>query len=60
MKAIWPEKYREDVKPASSDASQQLLDRLTEMARKEIEERKRLEASSTEAEYRELDQDHGK
>jgi hypothetical protein len=60
MKAIWPEKYREDARPQQTDASQQLLDRLTEMARKEIEERKRLEAGSTEAEFRELDQDPGK
>jgi hypothetical protein len=54
LKAAWPEKYREDVKPQNNDASQQLLDKLTEVARKEIEERRRLEAGSTEAEYREL------
>jgi hypothetical protein len=54
LKAEAPEKYREDVKPANNDASQELLDRLTEMARKEIAERRRLEAGSTEAEYREL------
>jgi hypothetical protein len=54
MKAIWPEKYREDAKPQSNSDSRQLLDKLTEMARKEIAERERLEAESTEAEYREL------
>jgi hypothetical protein len=54
MKALWPEKYREDAKPVSEDASQQLLDKLTEMARLDIEKRKRLEAEATEAEYREL------
>jgi tRNA A37 N6-isopentenylltransferase MiaA len=55
MKAIWPEKYRDDVKPQSTDAGRQLLDRLTEMARREIEERKRLEAEATDGEFRELD-----
>jgi hypothetical protein len=54
MKAIWPEKYRDDVKPQSTDAGRQLLDRLTEMARKEIAERKRLEAEATDGEFREL------
>jgi hypothetical protein len=54
LKAAWPEKYREDVKPQSADAGRQLLDKLTEMARKEIEERKRLEEGSVEGEYRDL------
>ena len=54
MKAIWPEKYREDAKPVSTDPSRQLLDKLTEMARKEVAERQRLEAEATEGEYREL------
>jgi hypothetical protein len=54
LKAAWPEKYKDDAKPQSSDASRQLLDRLTEMARKEMAERQRLEEGSTEAEFREL------
>jgi hypothetical protein len=53
-KAEMPQKYREDIKPANNDAAQQLLDRLTEMAAKELEERRRLEASATEGEYRDL------
>jgi hypothetical protein len=60
MKAAWPEKYREDAKPQNNDAAQELLDRLTAMAAKDIERRKQLEAESTEAEYRELDQGNGK
>jgi hypothetical protein len=54
LKAAWPEKYREDAKPASTDSSRQLLDKLTEMARKEVAERQRLEAEATEGEYRDL------
>jgi hypothetical protein len=53
-KAEWPEKYREDVKPRQNDAAQELLDRLTAMAAREIEERKRLEEGATEGEYRDL------
>jgi hypothetical protein len=49
LKAEWPEKYREDIKPANNDASRELLDRVTAMAAKEVEERKRLEG-----EYRDL------
>jgi hypothetical protein len=54
LKAAWPEKYRDDAKPVSTDPSRQLLDKLTEMARKEVAERQRLEAEATEGEYREL------
>jgi hypothetical protein len=54
MKSIWPEKYREDARPQQEDASQQLLDRLTEMARKDLEKRRQLEAEASEGEYREL------
>jgi hypothetical protein len=54
LKAAWPEKYRDDARPVSDDPSRQLLDRLTEMARKEMEERQRLEEGSVEAEYRDL------
>jgi hypothetical protein len=60
LKGAWPEKYRKDVKPQNNDAAQELLDRLTAMAAKEIAERKRLEAESTQVEYRELDQDREK
>jgi hypothetical protein len=54
MKAAWPEKYREDAKPQNTDTAQELLDRLTEMAAKDIERRRQLEAEATEVEYREL------
>jgi len=60
MKSIWPEKYRDDAKPQQEDASQALLDKLTEMAKKEIEQRKRLESEATEADYRELGPDSEK
>lgn len=55
MKAIWPEKYRDDAKPQQQDSAQELLDRLTEMARKDIERRKALEEGATDGEFRELD-----
>jgi hypothetical protein len=55
MKAAWPEKYRDDAKPQQTDAAQELLDRLTAMAARDIEERRRLESQSTSVEYRELD-----
>jgi hypothetical protein len=54
LKAEAPEKYREDSKIVVQDHSQMLLDKLTEMAGKEIEERKRLEEGSVEGEYRDL------
>jgi hypothetical protein len=54
LKAAWPEKYQDDAKPVSASESRQLLDRLTEMARKEIEERKPLEEGATEGEFRDL------
>jgi Fe-S cluster biosynthesis and repair protein YggX len=54
LKAEAPEKYREDVRPANNDASQELLDRLTAMAAKDIAERRKLEEGATEGEYREL------
>jgi hypothetical protein len=54
LKAAWPEKYREDVKPQSADAGRQLLDKLTEMARKEMAERQRLEEGATKGEYLDL------
>jgi hypothetical protein len=54
LKAAWPEKYREEIKPQSNDASRQLLDKLTEMARVEMEQRRLLEEGSVDGEYREL------
>jgi hypothetical protein len=46
--------------PASlTDSARQLLDKLTELAGKEREERERLEGGSTEAEYRELGEQDG-
>jgi hypothetical protein len=62
MKAEWPEKYREEAKVVVNDSAQQLLDKLTEMAAKELEERRKLEAGATEGEYRDLgekDQNRG-
>jgi hypothetical protein len=54
MKAENPAKYRENSPPVARDEGRELLDRLTEMARKEIEERRRLEAGATEGEYRDI------
>jgi hypothetical protein len=54
LKAEAPDKYREDVKPTNNDATQEWLARLTEMVRKELEERRRLEEGAAEEEYREL------
>jgi hypothetical protein len=54
LKAEKPEKFRENAQPQQTDASQELLDRLTAMAAKEIEAGRRLEAGATEAEYRDL------
>ena len=53
-KAIWPEKYREETKVYVQDSAKELLERLTEMAGKEIEERRKLEEGSVEGEYRDL------
>jgi len=54
LKAAWPEKYREDVKPQNTSEARKLLDRLAEMATKEMEARKRLEEGATEGEFRDL------
>jgi hypothetical protein len=59
LKAEAPEKYREDARIVVQDSSKELLEKLTEMAGKEIEERKRLEGGATEGEYRELDDSKG-
>src|SRR5919106_1853620 len=54
MKAENPDKYREEAKVVVNDSAQQLLDKLTAMAAKELEERRRLEAGVTEGEHRDL------
>jgi hypothetical protein len=46
-KSIWPEKYREETKVYVQDSAKELLNKLTEMAGKEIEERKKLEGGAT-------------
>jgi hypothetical protein len=56
MKAENPSKYRENSPPVARDEGWELLDRLTEMARKEMQERQRLESGATEGEFRELGQ----
>jgi hypothetical protein len=61
MKAIWPEKYRDDVKPVDTSDSKRLLDMLTEMAARDIEKRRLLEEGSVNGEYRELpEEERGK
>ena len=58
LKAVWPEKYREEVKVLNTDASVRMLDMLRELGKKELEaiegESKALEAPAVEGEYREL------
>jgi hypothetical protein len=54
LKAEAPEKYRDDAKPQQTDAAQELLDRLTEMAARDIAKRKQLEEGATEGEFRDL------
>jgi hypothetical protein len=54
LRAEAPEKYREDTKPPQTDAAQALLDRLTEMAARDIAKRKQLEEGAAEGEFRDL------
>jgi hypothetical protein len=55
LKAAWPEKYREDVKIVGMEPVREMLDKLTEIAAKRLErERRELEQSSLEGEYREM------
>ena len=54
LKAEAPEKYREEAKIVVQDNAKELLERLTEMAGKEIAEREKLEGGATEGEYREI------
>jgi hypothetical protein len=54
LKAECLEKYKEDVQVVANDQARELLDKLTEMARKDREERQRLEAGAAEGDYREL------
>jgi hypothetical protein len=54
-KAEMPSKYREDVKVVGMEPVREMLDRLTEMAARRLErERRELEQSSVEGEYRDL------
>jgi hypothetical protein len=46
LKAVWPEKYREEVKVLNTDASLRMLEMLRELGKKELE--------AIEGEYREL------
>jgi hypothetical protein len=55
MKAERPEKYRENVQVVGVEPVREMLDRLTEMAARRLEqERRELEQSSVEGEYRDL------
>ena len=55
LKAEWPEKYRENVQVVGMEPVREMLDRLTEMAARRLErERRELEQSSVEGEYRDL------
>jgi spore cortex formation protein SpoVR/YcgB (stage V sporulation) len=55
MKAEKPEKYRENVQVSGVEPVREMLDRLTEMAAQRLErERRELEQSSVEGEYREM------
>jgi hypothetical protein len=56
LKAERPEKYREDVKVVGIDASKMMLDKLREMASKDVEQAKQAElaAPAVEGEYREV------
>ena len=58
MKAEKPEKYRENVQVSGVEPMTQMLDRLTEMAARELEQRRRreLEEGSVEGEYRDLEE----
>ena len=54
-KAEMPEKYRENVQVVGVEPVREMLDRLTEIAAKRLErERRELEQSSVEGEYRDL------
>jgi hypothetical protein len=62
LKAEAPEKYREDVKVVGLDASKMMLDKLREMAAKDLqgqEAQKALESPTVEAVYGEVPQSEG-
>jgi hypothetical protein len=54
LKAERPEKYREDVKVVGIDASKMMLDKLREMASKDIQQQAALDSSATEGQYQEV------
>jgi hypothetical protein len=56
LKAEAPAKYREEVKVVGIDASKQMLDRLRELAAKDLQQQPVLEAPTVEAVYREVPQ----
>jgi hypothetical protein len=57
LKAVWPEKYREEVKVLNAEAPIRMLEMLKELGKKELEqqeEQKALESPAIEGEYREV------
>jgi hypothetical protein len=54
LKAEAPEKYREDVKVLGVSAPLEMLEKLREMAAKDLKEREALEAPAVEGEFREV------
>jgi hypothetical protein len=53
-KAEWPEKYREEVKVLGVSAPLQMLDKLRELAARDIKAREALEAPAIEGEFKEV------
>jgi hypothetical protein len=56
LKAEAPEKYREEVKVLGAGGPLELLDRLREMAAKDLKERGALEAPAVEGEFKEVEE----
>lgn len=54
-KAEWPEKYREEVKVLGVSAPLQMLDKLRELAAKDLKERQALEVPAVDGEFREVE-----
>jgi hypothetical protein len=55
LKAEHPEKYREEVTVVGMDASKNMLDKLRELASKDLAQRAALEAPAVEGVYKEVD-----
>jgi hypothetical protein len=55
LKAEAPGKYREEVKVIGMEASKQMMDRLRELAGKDLAQQAALEAPAVEAVYKEVD-----